>query len=73
MLSYLVPELFTVAAVVLVFTVLSVIVDFYLLYRQKKGVEAKRISGDRLSNGDENKGKYLSRHDRSSSVHKWSE
>lgn len=55
MLSYLVPELFTVAAVVLVFTVLSVIVDFYLLYRQKKGVEAKRISGDRLSNGDENK------------------
>lgn len=55
MLSYLVPELFTAAAVVLVFTVLSVIVDFYLLYRQKKGVEAKRISGDRLSNGDENK------------------
>ena len=31
MLSYLVPELFTGAAVVLVFTVLSVIVDFYLL------------------------------------------
>lgn len=55
MLSYLVPELYTAAFVVLVFAVISVLVDFYLLYRQKKGVEAERTVGERLSNGDENK------------------
>lgn len=55
MLSYLVPELFTAAIVVLTFTIISVLVDFYLLYRQKDGIEAERILADRLSNGDENK------------------
>jgi uncharacterized protein (DUF58 family) len=55
MLGYLAPELFTAAMVVLVFAAISVAVDFYLLYRQKKGIEAKRIIGERLSNGDENK------------------
>jgi hypothetical protein len=35
MLSYLVPELFTAAIVVLVFTAMGVLLDFYLLYRQK--------------------------------------
>jgi uncharacterized protein (DUF58 family) len=55
MLGYLVPEFITVALVVLVFAAISVLVDFYLLYRQKKGVEAERVVGERLSNGDENK------------------
>lgn len=55
MLSYLVPELYTAAIVVLLFTVLSVLVDFYLVYRQKKGFEAKRVIGERMSNGDDNK------------------
>jgi uncharacterized protein (DUF58 family) len=55
MLSYLVPELFTAAIVVLIFTIISVLVDFYLLYRQKNGIEAERTLADRLSNGDENK------------------
>jgi uncharacterized protein (DUF58 family) len=55
MLSYLVPELFTAAIVVFIFTIISVLVDFYLLYRQKDGIEAKRILADRLSNGDDNK------------------
>jgi uncharacterized protein (DUF58 family) len=55
MLGYLAPELFTTAIVVLIFTVISVLVDFYLLYRQKKGIEAKRFLAERLSNGDENK------------------
>lgn len=55
MLGYLVPELFTAAIVVLIFAVISVLVDFYLLYRHKNGLEAKRILSERLSNGDENK------------------
>ena len=55
MLGYIVPELFTAAIVVLIFTAIAVLVDFYLLYRHTRGVEAHRITGDRLSNGDENK------------------
>jgi len=55
MLGYLLPELFTVAIVVLLFAITSVCVDCYLLYRQKNGVSAERLVPDRLSNGDENK------------------
>ncbi|MGZ3847417.1 MAG: DUF58 domain-containing protein, partial [Flavisolibacter sp.] len=55
MMGYLVPELFTVALVVLVLTIVAVVVDLYLLYRQQNGVGAERILPDRLSNGDENK------------------
>lgn len=55
MLSYIVPELFTAAIVVLIFTAIAVLVDFYLLYRERRGIEAGRIIGERLSNGDENK------------------
>jgi uncharacterized protein (DUF58 family) len=55
MLGYLLPELFTVAIVVLTFTITSVCVDCYLLYRQKKGVTGERVLPERLSNGDENK------------------
>jgi uncharacterized protein (DUF58 family) len=55
MLGYLLPELFTVAVVVLLFAITSVSVDCYLLYRQKNGVSAERLVPDRLSNGDENK------------------
>jgi len=55
MLGYLVSELFTAAIVVLLFAAISVLLDFYLLYRQNNGVEAERAVGERLSNGDENK------------------
>jgi uncharacterized protein (DUF58 family) len=55
MLGYLVPELFTAAIVVLIFTIISVLVDSYLLYRRESGIEAERTMADRLSNGDENK------------------
>src|SRR6266498_205779 len=55
MLGYLVPELFTAAIVILIFAAISLLVDFYLLYRQKNGVESERTIGERLSNGDENK------------------
>jgi len=55
MLGYLVPELFTAAIVILLFAAISILLDFYLLYRQNNGVEAERAVGERLSNGDENK------------------
>src|SRR5690348_2602165 len=55
MLSYIVPELFTVAIIALIFAAISVLVDFYLLYREKNGVDAERFTAERLSNGDENK------------------
>jgi uncharacterized protein (DUF58 family) len=55
MLSYLVTELFIAAIVVLIFLVISVVADFYLLYREKNGIEAERMVTERLSNGDENK------------------
>lgn len=55
MLSYIAPVLFTAGLVVLVFTAIAVWVDFYLLYRRKNGMEAERIIGERLSNGDENR------------------
>jgi uncharacterized protein (DUF58 family) len=55
MLGYLVPELFTAAIVILIFAAISVLLDFYLLYRQRNGIEAERTVGERLSNGDENK------------------
>ncbi len=55
LLSYFWPELFNVAIVVIVCTALSVLVDFFLLYRQRKPFEAQREIQERLSNGDENK------------------
>src|SRR4051812_10402618 len=55
MLSYIVPELFVAAIVVLIFASISVLLDFYLLYREKNGVEAERFLVERLSNGDDNK------------------
>ena len=42
MLSYIVPQLFIVAVVALVFTCISVLVDVYLLYRERNGMDAAR-------------------------------
>jgi uncharacterized protein (DUF58 family) len=55
MLSYFVPELFNIALVLILFTAITVLVDFILLYRRGNGIQANRIIGDRLSNGDENR------------------
>lgn len=55
MLSYIVPELFIIAIIALIFAAISVLVDFYLLYRERNGVNAERFTAERLSNGDENK------------------
>ena len=55
MVSYMAPVFFLVAIIVLLFIAIGVLIDFYLLYRNKNGVEAERILTERLSNGDENK------------------
>lgn len=53
--SYFVPPLFILAIALLLFTLISVIADSFLLYRTKNGIIATRIINERLSNGDENK------------------
>jgi uncharacterized protein (DUF58 family) len=55
MLSYLVAAFFTIGIVLIVFTAICVLIDCYLLYKVKNGMEAERVTGDRMSNGDANK------------------
>jgi uncharacterized protein (DUF58 family) len=54
-LSYFVEVLFTIAIAVILFAAISVLLDAFLLYRNKEGISAERIIKERLSNGDENK------------------
>ncbi len=61
MLSYFLPFLFRVAQLMLVLTAMGLFVDFFLLYRVRKGIEAERNLQQRLSNGDENKVSILLR------------
>ncbi|MFL5773060.1 MAG: DUF58 domain-containing protein, partial [Flavisolibacter sp.] len=55
MLSYFVPVLFSLALLVLLFIAVGITIDFFLLYRIRKGVVVTRHLSDRFSNGDENK------------------
>jgi uncharacterized protein (DUF58 family) len=55
MLSYFVPVLFSLALLVLLFIAVGITIDFFLLYRIRKGVVVTRHLNDRFSNGDENK------------------
>lgn len=54
-LSYFFPIVFTLAQVVLIFTLIAVLVDTLLLYSRKQGMSAFRQLQERFSNGDENK------------------
>jgi uncharacterized protein (DUF58 family) len=54
-LGYLVPVLFNVAILLLLFIGITILVETFLLYRKRDGVEARRMLNARLSNGDENK------------------
>lgn len=54
-LSYFIPALFSIALLVLLFVGIAVLIETFLLYRKKNGLEAERIIHERLSNGDENK------------------
>ena len=54
-LSYFIPAFFSIAILVLLFVGITVLIEAFLLYRKKSGIEAERILNGRLSNGDENK------------------
>ena len=55
MLSFIIPVLFTVASILLICIAISVLFDTILLYQKKSGLNASRITPERLSNGDDNK------------------
>ena len=54
-LSYFFPVLFTVGLAILLFAAISVVLEAFLLYRKKWGIEASRQLKERFSNGDANK------------------
>jgi len=54
-ISYFFPPVFTIAVLLIVCTIIALLTDVVLLYSKKKGIKAKRIIENRLSNGDENK------------------
>lgn len=54
-LSYFIPALFSIAILVLLFVGITILIEAFLLYRKKNGIEAGRVLNGRLSNGDENK------------------
>jgi len=53
-ISFFVKWMFVVAEVLLLFYLLVTIIDIFVLYYGKKGIETLRELPDRLSNGDEN-------------------
>lgn len=53
-LGYMVPVWYVLAKVALIVFIALVFVDAGLLYSRKKGVVAKRILSEKLSNGDDN-------------------
>lgn len=54
-LSYFFPPLFNGANVLLVLLGLGIIMDSILLYSKKNVIRGERITGERFSNGDDNK------------------
>ncbi|MDR2840542.1 MAG: DUF58 domain-containing protein [Paludibacter sp.] len=53
-LGYLFPFVFVVGQVVMLLLLALSIVEFFLLWRQKKPVDAERYCAERFSNGDDN-------------------
>ena len=54
-LSFFAPVLFTISIACIICCAVVVLLDSFLLYRQRNGFEGERIINERLSNGDENK------------------
>jgi uncharacterized protein (DUF58 family) len=54
-LSYFATPFFNIALLLLICLLLSIGIDAFILYRKKDGMEAERFTGERMSNGDENK------------------
>jgi len=53
--SFIYPSVFLVARILLGFFIVLVIIDYLFLFAISKAPTAKRLTADRLSNGDENK------------------
>ena len=63
MLSYFVPIVFGVAQAMLFLLLILFLLDFVLLYTNKKGIKANRLLPDKFSNGDKNTVKlYIENH-----------
>jgi uncharacterized protein (DUF58 family) len=54
-LSYFATPFFNIALLLLICLLISIGIDAFILYRKRDGLEAERITGERMSNGDENK------------------
>jgi uncharacterized protein (DUF58 family) len=52
--SFLVPAIFEVSKILMLILLAFTFLDILILYSAKKGISAKRICPDKLSNGDEN-------------------
>lgn len=53
-LSFIFPALFLASKLLLLILLLAMLLDIFLLYRQKAGLIAERILPEKLSNGDQN-------------------
>jgi uncharacterized protein (DUF58 family) len=53
-ISFFVKWLFGVSVLLILLFLLATLVDIFMLYSGKKGIEADRLLPDRLSNGDDN-------------------
>lgn len=54
LISFVLPQFFLVAQLLLISLVVLSIVEFAILFMVRKGISAKRICSDRFSNGDDN-------------------
>lgn len=54
MLGFAYPIWFAIARVIFLVTVALLLIDIFLLYCYKNGIEGSRMSAEKLSNGDEN-------------------
>ncbi len=54
MVSFFYPLLLPFTKLLLLLLLVTLLVDFVLLYRVKKGIYGRRVCADKLSNGDEN-------------------
>ncbi|MBS1748688.1 MAG: DUF58 domain-containing protein [Bacteroidetes bacterium] len=53
-LSFFLPALYQVSLICLILLIFTVLLDILVLYSRKTGFSAKRITPERLSNGDQN-------------------
>ncbi len=54
-ISYFQPAMYRIGGLILILLAISILADVIIIYSKRMGVEAKRVTGDRFSIGDENK------------------